>query len=942
MPATTEDSPDVRQAALLAMLNAGLAHGEGEEDGLHGDGHADLADLAEWIADPANINAAMSQKFDEHEWEESKHKRGAGGRFGSGGGAGKKDAGKKETVKEASDWKTNQRKKSIKESDDDHGPVPDWADVTQGDKHSHLVGLARDPDRIKKERAKILGALKEAVGMVGKALSWVGKKTYDALPAKGKTVVDGAAALYGWLDHNILEKGKELTQRLAMQVAHERGLGDEHVLRVGEGCRTFDGIASWVANIPLAHEILHEVYHLDGWLGFGLAKIGFCMPTASLSYCVYSGFRAPLSMAKAASKTLLSMVPWLGYKTRAQQIYHNAGPKDKTTDDARRGKVHAHAESGPEPLVGKKLMGELLERMEDAGKGADWWYALFCGAFDLTHDSAFAMQAADEVFAKEPDGEDLADEVTPEEIAEWIDGYTPPVPDEQAAAHAEHWNSGKHWEHVASSNVDWVNYDSRENVLLVVYLNGKRYAYSHVSPDEADSMMNSDSKGTWLWDNVRVRGKGNSGKTRKPFGQFAEEWDDIDDGGELDLELFAEWEEEKHHRAEGGKFASGSGGAMAGHRDKVAGVRKSHQEGKDAVRASHREERTKIAGEHKEKRKAVTAKANEKISKEKTKGKKAVGAIKVKQQKLRDKIAAMKTETETNLATIKAAGEAVQHLAAHPEMEAYAASFPEAHRTTSAELLDPSKNLASDLIDIIEDCENESGVKIMTPDVRAKLKAGAKAEERNEQIEADTADHELDIADMDNDRDEAIASANEKIEAHREEAGEAHDALQGKYEDKHERAKEKAEKAHAGNHKKHAGQLEQVKDDHNERVASEWEKSDDHRKGLMDEDVGVSGQDEYPGGENYVAAIDDLRAALRATSHAHSSKLTPISPKELAALAQDVIREAESFHSQNKANPQADEDGFIDEANDVLANAKALAKACRRIHQLGNRDITEV
>lgn len=72
----------------------------------------------------------------------------------------------------------------------------------------------------------------------------------------------------------------------------------------------------------------------------------------------------------------------------------------------------------------------------------------------------------------------------------------------------------------ASSNVSWYSYDPGRNVLIIGFLNLSMYAYGNVSEAEAVSLLFAPSKGTWVWDNIRVRGKGNSRRTRKPFGKL--------------------------------------------------------------------------------------------------------------------------------------------------------------------------------------------------------------------------------------------------------------------------------------------------------------------------------------------------------------------------------------------------------------------------------------
>lgn len=69
--------------------------------------------------------------------------------------------------------------------------------------------------------------------------------------------------------------------------------------------------------------------------------------------------------------------------------------------------------------------------------------------------------------------------------------------------------------HVNSSNVANATYFSQERKMLVQFLNGGRYLYSNVSEQEALAFAQSQSKGDWVWSNLRVRGS----KTahRKPW-----------------------------------------------------------------------------------------------------------------------------------------------------------------------------------------------------------------------------------------------------------------------------------------------------------------------------------------------------------------------------------------------------------------------------------------
>jgi hypothetical protein len=59
---------------------------------------------------------------------------------------------------------------------------------------------------------------------------------------------------------------------------------------------------------------------------------------------------------------------------------------------------------------------------------------------------------------------------------------------------------------VSSSNVRAASYDARSQTLTVEYLDGRAYRYGDVSEDEALSFATTPSKGTYVWDYLRVRG----------------------------------------------------------------------------------------------------------------------------------------------------------------------------------------------------------------------------------------------------------------------------------------------------------------------------------------------------------------------------------------------------------------------------------------------------
>lgn len=69
--------------------------------------------------------------------------------------------------------------------------------------------------------------------------------------------------------------------------------------------------------------------------------------------------------------------------------------------------------------------------------------------------------------------------------------------------------------YVHSSNVAAAQYTIESNQLILSFLNGSVYVYGDVSEDEAISFAQSMSKGSWVWQNLRVLGSKTAHK--KPF-----------------------------------------------------------------------------------------------------------------------------------------------------------------------------------------------------------------------------------------------------------------------------------------------------------------------------------------------------------------------------------------------------------------------------------------
>lgn len=56
-----------------------------------------------------------------------------------------------------------------------------------------------------------------------------------------------------------------------------------------------------------------------------------------------------------------------------------------------------------------------------------------------------------------------------------------------------------------STNVEAAHYDPHAQELYVTYHSGDRWAYG-IPPSAAEDFAHAHSKGTWIWDNVKVRG----------------------------------------------------------------------------------------------------------------------------------------------------------------------------------------------------------------------------------------------------------------------------------------------------------------------------------------------------------------------------------------------------------------------------------------------------
>lgn len=73
---------------------------------------------------------------------------------------------------------------------------------------------------------------------------------------------------------------------------------------------------------------------------------------------------------------------------------------------------------------------------------------------------------------------------------------------------------------VHSSSVAMVQYFIEDEKLMIEFNNGSAYMYDDISEEEARLFTRYWTKGGWVWDFLRVRGKGNAKKYKKTYKQI--------------------------------------------------------------------------------------------------------------------------------------------------------------------------------------------------------------------------------------------------------------------------------------------------------------------------------------------------------------------------------------------------------------------------------------
>lgn len=428
-PDSPEDSLSLQPPAPSPGAPPGGSGSEPGEPGDPGAGPVPQAGGASGGTPEDDAGGPVAGEFADATWDEGKHprdhgkfaKKGSVTTPGEGRAASRKDSPTdtpgKGVPSEVPPPQQGATANEDTKADPEAVPAVDWTGVVGSGGDPNLRRMAADPHRLNKERValfnKLLGVAHAAITTVdnwGKALGGVlyrnggpeFRQFVNDLHSMGAGLKKAVLVAYsGWhyLEKHFFDKIKTGMQALAATIAEERGLSEAHVERVAHITTLIDNVMAWSgATIYAAHEYLHAQFHMTGMAAFLAAKIGYFLPTASLAYCAYAGTRNPLAMVRAAWRVLRGR----GYKR---------------PDDA-----HASHAEGDEPLTGRRLIEAVLDRLDQAGKASEWWFALFSVAFDRTHDTRAALEMADSALADHDGPPDDGAGFTPEELEAFFAG----------------------------------------------------------------------------------------------------------------------------------------------------------------------------------------------------------------------------------------------------------------------------------------------------------------------------------------------------------------------------------------------------------------------------------------------------------------------------------------------------------------------------------------
>ncbi len=284
-----------------------------------------------------------STPVQEGEWDEGKHHRAKDGKFGSSGEGG---GGAAATT-------GSQAKKKEKRQRAGQPQVPQ----------------ASKPGVI---RRALVGTLR-TIFAGGKAV----KSAWEHLtiPEQHALKTVGRAAKELW---HRLESPRHVLEKMAVQVAKERGLNEQHAVTVARVLAVASVVEQWMVNIPVAHSVLHEL-GLEGITNFAVAKVGAFLPVTALAYIGYAAVASiaegnPLATYRAAKAVLSGS----GHHTHeAEESEQPAGQADQ--DNA-------------------ALLLSALDRVD----GDEWYLALLYAGMEDGSDIGHAVHRADRAYEQQP------------------------------------------------------------------------------------------------------------------------------------------------------------------------------------------------------------------------------------------------------------------------------------------------------------------------------------------------------------------------------------------------------------------------------------------------------------------------------------------------------------------------------------------------------------
>lgn len=263
--------------------------------------------------------------------------------------------------------------------------------------------------------------------MLGRGVKWVGKKSWNALPSSVKKGVLTAVAVGQSIEHS-LEGVVTGSQKLVEKVARARGLDRVQAKKVKRICKIVDTVARWSTNIPIAHAGIEHVMHdlhipdehvaelpdsvpLVGGLkigtSFGLAKLGYYVPVASLAYLGYSAARNPIKTAKAARDFFFSKDEHSDdHHKKHETLFNKIGRIMKASKESMKFKSMAYLSKDLNDDQHKEMEERIdqlslaIERYASSGdKEKDSWFiSLLMAALDVTHDFDTSLELAITVF----------------------------------------------------------------------------------------------------------------------------------------------------------------------------------------------------------------------------------------------------------------------------------------------------------------------------------------------------------------------------------------------------------------------------------------------------------------------------------------------------------------------------------------------------------------